>query len=250
MNILITNDDGIEARGIEVISRKLEQFHSILVVAPDIQRSASSHSITLTKPIMLKEEKIQGVKGKCYSVSGTPVDCTKIAVTTISSEKIDIVVSGINDGFNLGTDVLYSGTVSAAIEGAINNIPAIAISCDGSNESYEVASEYVKNILDKIENINLGNTVLNINIPSVPMEEVKGIKVCAIGDRSYNNVYVEVGKEEEKSIYKITGSPQPPKENDTDVAFIKEGYVTITPLHYDLTNFNLIKEIGNILKDK
>lgn len=247
MNILITNDDGIEAKGIKILSRKLQQFHNIIVVAPDSQRSASSHSITLTKPLLLKEVNLEGINAQCYSVSGTPVDCTKIAVTTISKEKIDIVISGINEGFNLGTDVLYSGTVSAAIEGAINNIPAIAISCDGSEEGYNIAAEYVEQVLEKIKYESMGNTVLNINIPAMAREEVKGIKVCSIGDRSYNNVYVEIGKEGVDSIYKITGDPQLPKEDNTDVAYIKEGYVTITPLHYDLTNFNLIKTIGSIL---
>ena len=120
MNILITNDDGITAKGIQIIAQRLQSSHNILVVAPDSQKSASSHSITLTNPLMVKKEKIEGVEAPCFSVSGTPVDCTKIAITTIASEKIDIVVSGINDGFNLGTDVIYSGTVSADVEGALN----------------------------------------------------------------------------------------------------------------------------------
>jgi len=247
MNILITNDDGIGARGIQIIARRLEKSHNILVVAPDSQKSASSHSITLTKPIMVKEEKLNDINGPCFSVGGTPVDCTKIAITTIAKEKIDLVVSGINDGFNLGTDVLYSGTVSAAIEGAINNVPSIALSCDGMDESYEIAADYADFIIGKIENKELGNIVLNVNVPSVNKDEVKGIKVCGIGERSYNNVYVEVGSGDSHSVYKITGSPQPPKENDTDVAYIKEDYVTVTPLHYDLTNFKLINNIDEII---
>lgn len=247
MNILITNDDGIEARGIQIIARKLEKSHSILVVAPDSQKSASSHSITLTKPIMVKEQKLNDINGSCFSIGGTPVDCTKIAITKIAKEKIDLVVSGINDGFNLGTDVLYSGTVSAAIEGAINNVPSIAISCDGMDKSYELAANYVDFIINKIENKNLGNIVLNVNIPSVNKDEVKGIKVCGIGERNYNNVYVEVESGKSHSLYKITGSLQPTQETDTDVAYIKDGYVTVTPLHYDLTNFKLINNVSEII---
>ena len=247
MNILITNDDGIMARGLYIISKKFQELYSVLVVAPDSQKSASSHSITLTRPIMVKQEKLDGVNSLCFSVGGTPVDCTKIAITTLSKKKIDLVVSGINDGFNLGTDVLYSGTVSAAIEGAINNIPAIALSCDGSEESYEIAAEYAVMIIKKIEKIDLGNIVLNINVPSVKREMIKGVKVCGIGERIYDNVYIEIDGGEDHSIYKITGSPQPPKENDRDVTYIQDGYVTITPLHYDLTNFKLIRDLEKII---
>lgn len=248
MNILITNDDGILDRGLQIISRKLQESHEILVVAPDSQKSASSHSITLTAPIIVKEERVEGVDGMCFSVGGTPVDCTKIAITTLAKNKIDLVVSGVNDGFNLGTDVLYSGTVSAAIEGAINYTPAIALSCDGSEESCEIAAEYADMIIKKIEKIDLGNIVLNINIPSVKKEMIKGIRVCGIGERNYNNIYIEMDGDKDHSMYKITGSPQPPNEKDTDVAYINEGYVTVTPLHYDLTNFKLIDGIKEIIE--
>lgn len=247
MNILITNDDGILAKGLQIICKKLQQEHNTLVVAPDSQKSASSHSITLTRPIIVKAEKLDGIEGLCFSVEGTPADCTKIAITTLSKNKIDLVVSGINEGFNLGTDVLYSGTVSAAIEGAINYTPAIALSCDGSDESYEIAAEYAAMIIKKIEKIDLGNIVLNVNIPPVKKEMIKGIKVCGIGERKYNNVYIEVEGDEEQSIYKITGSPQPAKEDNTDVAYLQKRYVTITPLHYDLTNFKLIETIEKII---
>lgn len=247
MNILITNDDGINACGLQLLAQKLQEKHNITVIAPDSQKSASSHSITLTKPIVVKEENIKGVEGKCYSVSGTPVDCTKLAITTLAKNKVDLVVSGINDGFNLGTDVLYSGTVSAAIEGAINMIPGIAVSCDGSIESYEIACKCISEVIDKIENKDIENIVLNINIPSVEKCNIKGIKVCNIGEMSYNNIYIEMGKNSGNSVYQITGSPQPPKENNTDVAYINEGYITITPLHYDLTNFHFIKKLNNLL---
>lgn len=248
MNILITNDDGIKAVGIRVLVDRLKDRHNILIVAPDKQRSASSHSITLTDPIIVKKESINEVTENCYSVSGTPVDCTKIALTTLAKDQIDIVISGVNDGFNLGTDVLYSGTVSAAVEGAINNVPAIAVSCDGKEESFNIALEYIDIILDKVKNYDLKDTVLNVNIPSVKASEVKGMKVCRIGERSYDNVYIVIGEEEGKSIYKITGSIQPPKENDTDVAFIEQGYVTVTPLKYDLTYNHLMEDITNVLR--
>lgn len=248
MNILITNDDGITAKGIQIIAQRLQNSHNILVVAPDSQKSASSHSITLTNPLIVKKEKIEGIDAPCFSVSGTPVDCTKIAITTIASEKIDIVVSGINDGFNLGTDVIYSGTVSAAVEGALNNTPAIALSCDGNEESYEIAADYAEKILNKIRSEKIGNTVLNVNIPSISKDKLKGLKVCKIGERNYNNVYVEVEKSDDNVVYKITGAPDDAMQDNTDVDMIKEGYITVTPLHYDLTNFNLITKVENILE--
>lgn len=248
MNILITNDDGITAKGIQIIAQRLQNLHNILVVAPDSQKSASSHSITLMNPLIVKKEEIEGVDAPCFSVSGTPVDCTKIAITTIASEKIDIVVSGINDGFNLGTDVIYSGTVSAAVEGALNNTPAIALSCDGSEESYEIAADYAEKILNKIKNEKIGNTVLNVNIPSVSKDKLKGLKVCKIGERNYNNVYVEVEKSDDNVVYKITGEPDDAIQDNTDVDMIKEGYITVTPLHYDLTNFNLITKMESLLE--
>ena len=248
MNILITNDDGITAKGIQIIARRLQNSHNILVVAPDSQKSASSHSITLMNPLIVRKEKIEGIYAPCFSVSGTPVDCTKIAITTIASEKIDIVVSGINDGFNLGTDVIYSGTVSAAVEGALNNTPAIALSCDGNEESYEIAADYAEKILNKIRSEKIGNTVLNVNIPSISKDKLKGLKVCKIGERNYNNVYVEVEKSDDNVVYKITGAPDDAMQDNTDVDMIKEGYITVTPLHYDLTNFNLITKVENILE--
>ncbi len=248
MNILITNDDGITARGIRVIAEKLQKSHNILVIAPDSQRSASSHSITLADPIVVKEEIIKGINGRCFSVSGTPVDCTKIGVTTIANEKIDVVVSGINNGFNLGTDVIYSGTVSAAVEGALNRMPAIALSCDGSEEGYEIAAEYAEILLKKIDIRNIGNTVLNVNIPVTSRNEIKGLKVCKIGERNYNNVYIEVEKGDSHKVYKISGDPDDAVQDDTDVDMIKKGYVTVTPLHYDLTNFNLISNMKKTLE--
>lgn len=248
MNILITNDDGITARGIKVIAEKLQKSHNILVIAPDSQRSASSHSITLVNPIVVREEIIKGINGRCFSVSGTPVDCAKIGVTTIANEKIDIVVSGINNGFNLGTDVIYSGTVSAAVEGALNRMPAIALSCDGSEEGYNLAAEYAEKLLKKIDIKNIGNTVLNVNIPAINRNEIKGLKVCKIGERNYNNVYIEVEKSASHKVYKISGDPDDAVQGDTDVDMIKEGYVTVTPLHYDLTNFNLISNMKKTLE--
>ncbi len=130
MRLLLTNDDGINAKGIYALAKELEKNHEVIIVAPDNERSACGHSITLTRPLIVKEIKLEGLKSKAFSVDGTPADCVKIAINKLIDSKIDMVVSGINKGLNLGTDVLYSGTVSAAIEASIYKIPAMAISME------------------------------------------------------------------------------------------------------------------------
>lgn len=249
MRILITNDDGINAKGIQVLAKSLQDNHEIILVAPDRQRSASSHSITLTIPLIIKEVKVNGLKCKCYSVSGTPADCTKVGIEKLVKGKIDLVLSGINDGFNLGTDVLYSGTVSAAIEASIMKIPSIAISCDGSDSSFDIGVDYISRIINTVNIEQLKeDVVLNMNIPPVSKERVKGIKVCKIGERKYKNVFIEVESTNEHTSYSVKGTPEDSNERDLDVACIKEDYVTLTPLHYDLTNFNILNKVSNLFE--
>jgi 5'-nucleotidase len=245
MKILITNDDGINAKGIQMLAIALQSKHEITLVAPDRQRSASSHSITLSDPLTIKIVQVKDLNCKCFSVSGTPADCTKIAIEKLVSEEVDLVISGINDGFNLGTDILYSGTVSAAIEAAIMKVPSIAISCDGRDESFEIAIEYIGKIIDSLKIQQLqNNMVLNVNIPSVHKSQVKGIKVCKIGERNYKDVFIEIENTNEHTIYEVKGDPEDLDEMDTDVLHIKEGYITLTPLHYDLTNFKILDKVS------
>ena len=130
MKILLTNDDGVHALGIYALAKVLEKEHDVIIVAPSEQKSASSHAITIRNPLYMGETQLDGIKSKAYWVKGTPADCVKLFFEKINNEKIDFVISGINDGYNLGTDVLYSGTVSAAIEANIYNIPSIAVSTD------------------------------------------------------------------------------------------------------------------------
>ena len=194
MRLLITNDDGISAKGIYALAKELEKNHEVIMVAPDNERSACGHSITLTRPLVVREVKLEGLKSKAFSVDGTPADCVKIAINKLIDGKIDMVVSGINKGLNLGTDVLYSGTVSAAIEAAIYKIPSMAISMDVKKnvETYEMAAKYAGEILLKAKENSIKNDiVLNVNIPLLKENEIKGIKVCKIGSRLYNNIYIE-----------------------------------------------------------
>jgi 5'-nucleotidase len=134
MRILIANDDGINSMGLHMLVKEMEKDNEVLIVAPDEQKSASGHSITISRPIVVKEVKIEGIKSRALSVTGTPADCVKIAMEKLLEDKVDVVMSGINHGLNLGTDVIYSGTVSAAIEGVIYKIPSMAISMDVNNK--------------------------------------------------------------------------------------------------------------------
>lgn len=246
MKILLTNDDGIDAKGIQLVAKSLQENHEIIMVAPDRQRSASSHSITLSTPLIIKEVKVEGLNCRCFSVSGTPADCTKVAIEKLIPFKVDLVISGINDGYNLGTDVLYSGTVSAAIEAAIMKTPSIAVSCNGSDEGFEIAVDYISKIINSIKTKDLkGDVVLNVNIPPVNKTDVKGIKVCKIGERNYKNVFIELENTDEHISYTVKGTPEDKDEIGTDVFHIKQGYVTLTPLHYDLTNFKILKGISS-----
>ena len=247
MRLLLTNDDGINAKGIYALAKELEKNHEVIIVAPDKERSACGHSITLTRPLIVKETKLKGLKAKAFSVDGTPADCVKIAINKLTDAKIDMVVSGINRGFNLGTDVLYSGTVSAAIEATIYKIPAMAVSVefDDNTENYDIAAKYAGVILLKaIQNKIKNDIVLNVNIPMLAENEIKGIKVCKIGSRLYNNKYVESIGENNETQYQIKGTAKDIHEEDSDTIYFKDGYVTVTPLHYDLTNFEILNDVG------
>jgi len=247
MRLLLTNDDGINAKGIYALAKELEQKHEVIIIAPDNERSACGHSITLTRPLIVREVKLEGLRSKAFSVDGTPADCVKIAINKLLSEKIDMVVSGINKGLNLGTDVLYSGTVSAAIEAAIYKIPSMAISMDVTKdvETYEMAARYASEILHKAQVNNIKNDiVLNVNIPLLQENEIKGIKVCKIGSRLYNNCYLETIGENNETHYEIKGEVKDIHEENSDTIYFKEGYVTVTPLHYDLTNFKILNDVS------
>jgi 5'-nucleotidase len=247
MKLLLTNDDGINAKGLYILAKELEKEHDIIIAAPDDQRSACGHSITLTRPLVIKEIKLGGIKSRAYSVDGTPADCVRIAVDKLVDGKVDMVISGINKGVNLGTDVIYSGTVSAAIEAAIYKIPSVAISSEfiGDRENYELAAITVLELITKLNENNIGNDiVLNIN---VPLNSNKQTKVCKIGNRTYNNCFIEKVDNDGNKSYDIIGDVVDTFEENTDVGYFKKGYTTITPLHYDLTNFNIINEVESWL---
>ncbi|AKN33583.1 stationary phase survival protein SurE [Clostridium carboxidivorans P7] len=248
MKLLLTNDDGVNAKGIYTLAKELEKNHEIIIVAPSVERSACSHSITMREPLIVKEVKLNGIKSKAYSVSGTPADCVKVAVNKLTDGKVDMVLSGINNGVNAGIDVLYSGTVSAAIEAAIYKIPSMAVSSEieGGEDNYEVAAKYASDLIEKIKNKYLKDDVVwNLNVPILNKEKIKGIKICRIGGRTYNSYFEENAIDDGKS-FQLRGELNNVQDIDTDVHFIKQGYVTVTPLHYDLTNFKILEEVRKL----
>lgn len=246
MRLLLVNDDGIHAEGIQRLAKELEKDYELVIVAPDDERSAQSHALTLRKPLVVKEVELGGIKSKAYSVSGTPADCVRIAIDKLLPEPVDMVLSGINRGLNVGMDVLYSGTVSAAIEANMYNIPSIALSAqwEDGNINYDITVKYGKLILEKLRDQLLNNNmIISVNTPLLKDDQVKGIKVCKIGGVVYDYYIMEDGKIKGESVLKADGRMRDIDEEDTDRYYISQGYITITPLQYNLTNFKLIDKV-------
>lgn len=249
MNILITNDDGIRADGIIELAKAMSNIANVYVVAPESQRSATGHAITIHSPIMVNEEFIAD-NINAYSISGTPADCVKLGIEGIFKDiDIDLVLSGINNGPNLGTDVIYSGTASAAIEGLVQNKPSIAISYNEFNvtkETYREASKYVVKIVDSVKDkLNiLEDCILNVNIPN---KEIKGTKVTVLGERKYENVMEERYSPYGKRYFWIGGKIKNIEQvENNDIDCVEEGYISITPVNIDMTNKNKVNYIKDL----
>ena len=249
MNILITNDDGIRADGIIELAKQISNIANVYVVAPDTQKSATGHAITIHSPIMVNEEFIQE-NIKAYSITGTPADCVKVGLEALFKDvDIDLVLSGINNGPNLGTDIIYSGTASAAIEGLVQNKPAIAISYNEFNvkkETYKEVSKYVVNIVEDIKDKLdiLEDCILNVNIPS---GDVKGFKVTTLGERKYENVMEERFSPYGKRYFWIGGKiKELEQDKDSDIVCIEDGYISITPVNIDMTHLGKVNHLKDI----
>lgn len=247
MNILITNDDGIYADGIIKLANELKKIGTVTVVAPDRERSATGHAITMHSPLRINKVENYGKEITAFSINGTPSDCVKIAIESILDSKPDIIVSGINDGPNLGTDVIYSGTVSAAIEGAIHNIPSIAMSVSGykSKINYDGAIYYSCKLVNLVYKNNIpNNMIININIPSLSHTQIKGINITELGIRKYENSYIKREDPSGKTYYWLAGKLiDIENKRDSDVLAIEKDNISLTPLHFDLTHYNYLKKM-------
>ncbi|MCL2555787.1 MAG: 5'/3'-nucleotidase SurE [Firmicutes bacterium] len=246
MRILITNDDGIGAPGIRALANIFKDRHDIIVVAPSEERSAASHGIISMRGLSYKRE-IQ-YDYEAYSVSGFPADCVKLAILHIMEEKKpDLVLSGINRGKNLGTDVMYSGTVSAAFEAIYMGVPGIAISAsyNSNNTQYEEVAKFILNNLTKFLKLNLPKTnVLNINYPT--KTKIIGSKVVQLGRHLYGDKYFKHGEG-----YILDGKSLPPEKQDVghDLYWYNQGYITLTPIQNDRNDYKTLERIKNEWKD-
>jgi 5'-nucleotidase len=246
MRILLSNDDGIYAGGLKALKDILSPLGDIYIAAPDRERSATGHGITVHTPLRPRKISMENVI-EAWSIDGTPADCVKLGIEALIPETPDILVAGINWGANLGTDVLYSGTVSAAIEGLINDIPSVAVSLATRNEpDYYRAEQFIKEIIMRIYDHGLPKDCLcNINIPE---GEPKGIKVTSLGRRKYENIFEKRCDPRGQPYYWMGGRPrdeEPPmgcSDFMTDTRAIKEGYISITPVHFDLTDYNSLQQ--------
>ena len=236
--ILVTNDDGFFSKGIQTLAEVLQELGEVYIVAPDRDRSAVSHALTMHRPL-----KVDLIKEKCFSVNGTPTDCVVVGVKKLLPREPDLLVSGINKGANLGEDVTYSGTVSAAIEGTILNVPSFAISLVGERPfRYETASYFALRIAKFVLEKKLPtDTLLNVNVPNKALQEIKGIKITKQGKRSYENSIHEIYSPWGEKQYWIGGGIVSwQKMEGTDIQAIMENYVSVTPLHIDLTNYQAL----------
>ncbi|NLY55724.1 MAG: 5'/3'-nucleotidase SurE [Firmicutes bacterium] len=245
MRVLVTNDDGIFAPGLHTLVEFLSDAFEVTVVAPDREMSAMSHAITVTRPLRVTEYGGFGSKIPAYMIDGTPSDCVKLAVDALSDRKFDIVVSGINSGPNLGTDVLYSGTVSGAIEGVINGLPAIAVSAASAEKpNYYGAALFTVKLVKLVLSKGLPeDTLLNVNVPTFSTDQFP-VKVTRLGKRRYINVFDKRTDPRGREYYWMAGDPHDSSEDDdADTEAVQQGYISVTPLHLDLTSDALFKDL-------
>jgi 5'-nucleotidase len=248
LRILLSNDDGIQAPGIFAMKVALERAgHRVTVCAPDRPRSASGHSITLHKPLRLKQIAMEdGSIG--HAVSGTPADCVTLGLIEVVNNEIDVVVSGINHGPNLGWDVTYSGTVSAAMEAVINGFPAIAVSVASYDDEmhWETAANFVaQTLVPQVGAKGLPTaTLLNVNAPNVPEDELKGVRVTVQGDRQYVDRLEKRHDMVGRPYYWLGGKIHDKETSpDSDTRAVGEGYISVTPIHLDLTAHAFLRNL-------
>jgi 5'-nucleotidase len=242
--IFVTNDDGIFAKGIKSLVEVVSEFGEVVVIAPDKPQSAMGHAITIHHPLRLNRDYSFG-EVQSYTCSGTPVDCVKLGIFEILNRKPDLLVSGINHGENTSTNILYSGTMSAAVEGAMEGIPSIGFSLASfdSNASFEGAKFIVRKIVnDALNQILPKHVCLNVNIPAIGIESIKGIKLVRQASAYWEDRFDKRKDPFGNTYYWLTGDfgNHDPGE-DTDLQALKEGYVSVVPVQYDLTAYQHMK---------
>lgn len=247
MQILLSNDDGYQAPGLTILASSLSRIGDVTVVAPDRNRSAASNSLTLTRPL-----NAQLADNGFYKVDGTPTDCVHLAITGLLNSEPDIVISGPNDGPNMGDDVLYSGTVAAATEGRFLGLPAIAVSMASFEPQYfETACWAIEKIIARLQQHPLtDDTILNVNVPDLPVEEIKGFQSTRLGNRHKSEGVIKQTNPRGEAMYWVgpPGEEQDAGEG-TDFYAVKQGFISVTPLQIDLTRYDSLQNLNNWLSE-
>jgi len=246
MRILVSNDDGYQAKGIICLVATLREIAEVTVVAPDRDRSGASNSLTLKNPLYVTRH-----ENGFSSVEGTPTDCVHLAITGLLQEEPDMVVSGINAGANMGDDVIYSGTVAAAMEGRFLGLPALAISLASSQpEHFETAARVAKQLVLRLrENSLPADTILNVNVPDLPWEQLAGFCATRLGNRHKSEPVVKDIDPRGRPIYWVgPAGPEQDAGPGTDFHAVRSGYVAITPLQVDLTRYSALEQVAQWLE--
>lgn len=236
--ILVTNDDGVHSPGISALYSAMKDLGDAYIVAPDRERSAAGHSLTMHRPL-----KVTKLREYVYSINGTPTDCVTLAINKVLPEKPSLIVSGINKGANLGDDITYSGTVSAAIEGTIFGIPSIAFSLPSEKHYHFDTASAVATMLGGfvLEHSLPYDTLLNVNIPNVSLEKLRGIKFTRQGKRVYDGAIQETFDPWGEKHYWIGGGkPYWERGEDMDIEAVQANFISVTPIHLDLTNYDAL----------
>lgn len=247
MKILVSNDDGYRARGLRALAEELASVAEVTVVAPDRNRSGASNSLTLEFPLRMRQES-DGV----FSVNGTPTDCVHLAITGALEDEPDMVVSGVNDGANLGDDVLYSGTVAAAMEGRFLGLPALAVSLAGEpGRHFESGARVARELVLRLLKGKLpADAILNVNVPDLPYEQLKGYRATRLGHRHRAEAVQRELDPRGRPIYWIgPAGPEQDAGPGTDFEAVNTGYVSVTPLQVDLTRYVAIDQVASWLSD-
>ncbi len=252
MKFLLTNDDGIYAKGLRALYNELSKEAECLIVAPEVEQSAVGHAITISRPLMVRRAKKNG-NFLGYAVTGTPADCVKIGLKELSEKPVDLVVSGINLGANIGINVIYSGTVSGATEGAIMGVPSLAISLDTHrNANFSFAARFARRMaLFMLRDNPNKNTPLNVNIPALPEEEIKGIVVAKQGKARLMESFERRVDPRDNIYYWLAGETQLShmEEADSDACVLRRQMISITPIHYDMTRYDALAGLSTSIKN-
>ena len=243
MRILVSNDDGIDSEGLFALKQALEPLGEVAVLAPERNWSAAGHSKTLHQPLRVREVALRD-GSVAYASDGAPSDCVALAALGLLGYRPDLVVSGINKGANLAGDITYSGTVAAAMEAVVAEIPGIAVSMEGRGTwNFPPAAAFVARLVEQVARHGLApDVLLNVNVPAAPVDEIAGVRITRLGVRKYADELITRTDPFGRKYYWIGGEPLPGEgEEDTDVWAITHKYISVTPIHMDLTNHRLIE---------